>query len=392
MERNQKLAERNSERLMKKTQASPVKKLVYLLVLFIAVLLLAELVTSVFYYHQYGQRKLALAELFYSVKTTAKLKKEAAEQKQKNYYNQQLVRPDSSKQMTRQVFDETMASNHFIYEPWVEFRNADFKGRYVNTKGFIRKSIPDFVQKQSSDTITVWFFGGSTMFGFNVADFETIPSQFAKLYHDSSKYSASLRIINFGIPYYFSYQEYKLFSLLLEKNQPPDYAVFFNGLNDFWSYHNTYYNQPYFSDRLSSMMQKNVFEFLPSEPGNIYRLKDTALSEKQCDTLLNNYLKNLSRIEEHAARKQVTTLFVLQPVPFYGYRNQLTDPVCTKKQYRFFNYIYPMLEQEFQQKNNYLFLGNLLASAPALPFIDAIHYSPQFNKKIALEILQTILK
>lgn len=374
-----------------KTSASFFRKMFYLLLLVIVLFTAAEIITSIFYYHQYGQRKLALVELVYSVKLKARLKKESAANKEKNYISQHLVRPDSSKQMTQQVYDETMASNHFIYEPWVEFRNADFKGTYVNTKGFIRKSIPDFVLKRS-DTITIWFFGGSTMFGFNVADFETIPSQLAKLYKDSSMGASSLRVINFGIPYYFSYQEYQLFRLLLEKNPAPDYAVFFDGLNEFWSYHNTYYQQPYFSDRLSSMMQKNVFEFLPSSPGNIYRLQDSTLSELQCDTLINKYLNSITLIEKQAAAAGVKPLFVVQPVPFYNYKNQMTDPICTKKQYRFFNYIYPRLEQEFLNKTNRLYSGNLNVSAPALPYIDAVHYSPLFNKQIASVILHNLLK
>src|SRR5690606_29314935 len=100
-----------------------------------------------------------------------------------NVRNHNLTRPDSSEKVNYNIATETMRSNKFVYQSWVEFRNADFAGKYMNMSGLIRKSIPEsFFTTGSTDTLDIYFLGGSTMFGFNVLDHETIPSQFLQLY------------------------------------------------------------------------------------------------------------------------------------------------------------------------------------------------------------------
>jgi hypothetical protein len=159
-----------------------------------------------------------------------------------------------------------------------------------------------------------------------------------------------------------------------------------DGLNDCWSYLNTYYQQPYFSKTLSTLMQTN--EAIFAAGSLVKHFPDTVLSSQQCDTLISNYLHTVSLIEQEAAFYQTKPVFIIQPVPFYQYSNRQNDPVCSKNTYPVFDYVYPKLEQVFSNQSNKLFLGNLHKNAPALPYIDAIHYSPLFSKQIASLILQ----
>jgi hypothetical protein len=119
------------------------------------------------------------------------------------------------------IADETKDADKYSYEPWLMFRMADYHSKYVNTSGFERKSVPDtFIKAGSADTVDIYFFGGSSMYGFNLGDDETIPSRFINAYQQENPL-ASVRVKNFGIPHYYSKQELMLLSSLLLKVTVP---------------------------------------------------------------------------------------------------------------------------------------------------------------------------
>src|SRR5690606_30031209 len=119
-----------------------------------------------------------------------------------------LTRPDSTETVNRTIAEETVKSNQFVYESWVEFRNIDFDGKYLHMSGQMRKSSPAaYFSPASDDTLDIYFLGGSTTFGFNVTDEETIPSQFLQLYKEKFPRGKSIRVYNYAVPTYYSYQE-----------------------------------------------------------------------------------------------------------------------------------------------------------------------------------------
>lgn len=375
--------------MSKNTKSIPsLRKFLYIGLFLFLLLLIAEIITSVFYYHQYGNRKLALAELFYTTKKKYQFEKGLVENREKNYRFQQLARPDSSPQVNRMVFDEMMQANKFVYAPWVEFRNIDYKGIYVNSNGFIRKSVPERIVR-SNDTLTIWFFGGSTMYGFNVTDAETIPSAFASAYSKDTLQTKTLQVVNFGIPYYYSYQESQLFRQMLLYKPAPDIAIFLDGLNDFHNYNISFSRKNFFSNSFASLLLQEHSNSVKQETPFLTDLPPaTHLSTGQYDSLINSFLTNLRQIERDAASFQCKIFFVLQPVPFYNYPGKAVDPVCSKNDYPIFNIVYPRLQKIYSDKENYLYLGDLLNSYTKLPFVDAVHYSPKFNEYIASIILQ----
>ena len=78
----------------------------------------------------------------------------------------------------------------------------------------------------------VWLFGGSTMYGYGVADENTIPSQLAS--YLEAETGGSWCVKNFGRGSYNSSLELdELVSLLVEgKNEKPGFVIFLDGLND----------------------------------------------------------------------------------------------------------------------------------------------------------------
>ena len=101
---------------------------------------------------------------------------------------------------------------------------ADQEGRYVNVVDGHRVSY-----QPPDPTLTVWFFGGSTMYGIGQRDDHTIPSEIARL---AQADGISIRAVNYGFPSYVNWLEVERFSQELALGKRPDLAVFYDGVNE----------------------------------------------------------------------------------------------------------------------------------------------------------------
>ena len=341
---------------------------------------LFEMVASMILYRKYATGKYAI---FYFTENI--FKKSAGE---KTYRLHEASRPDSSSAINKLIADETVRSNQFNYEPWMMFRLADFHSNYVNIKGFERRSVPNaFIKPGSTDTIDIYFFGGNTMYGYNIADAETIPSQFLKTLQQENP-TVSVRVKNYGVPHYYSKQELILLTSLLFEGHRPDIVIFLDGLNDFYPSRMLYYDRPYFSYALQQsfegkMFQKGKQEFLDS---TVQFINDPpGISGKEYnDALISKYTNNIHMATALCNKAGAKSYFFCQPVPFYKYPQQDN---ATR-----YSYIYPELEKNEDSLNNFYFLGNMLENEKQNAFVDSLNYSPQLAGRIARQILTTVKK
>jgi lysophospholipase L1-like esterase len=369
-----------------KPRRSASKNLLYAVIVFVMFLLLIEVILSVFFYHRHSNERLATIEAMKMAKRIVKANPSSV-----NVQNQQLVRPQASEADNRQIAEETNNSNKFEYEPWIEFKNIDYKGKYVNVAASQRASVPDAVINPSStDTIDIFFFGGSTTFGFNVADNETIPSQFLQLYKEKYPTGKSVRVYNFGTPTYYSYQELMLFTKLIYEGRRPDVVIFLDGVNDFWFAKASYYNQSYFSYILRQVFTQDLrsggqFKFQDTAD-RMYRDPENIPLEQFNNTLIEHYFVNIRNAAMMAELAGAKSYFFCQPVPFYKYPNQQQDPICFKDKNTRYDYIYPAIEKRADSMPGLTFLGNMLENEKGYPFVDGLHYSPAFTKKVTEQI------
>ena len=366
--------------------------ILYTLILFAVLFVLIEVIFSVFFYHQHSSEKLAIVEAGKRLKGMLKGKPGSV-----NVENQKLVRPDSSEATNKLIAEEIDQSNKFEYEPWVEFKNVDYAGKFVNIQRAFRKTIPDaYFNPQSKDTIDIYFFGGSTIFGFNLSDEESIPSQFVKLYQQKNPNGKSIRVKNFGTPTYYSFQELMLLTNLVFKGERPDMVVFLDGVNDFWFAKASYYNQSYFSYILRQVFSQDLlttgkFSFKDTAD-RMYKNPENIPLNQFNDTLVAHYFSNIRNAKMMADLAGAKSYFFCQPVPFYKYPNQQKDPICFKDQHTRYDYIYPIVEKRLDTSLNQFFMGNMLENETGYPFVDGLHYSPAFSKKIVEEMLERMIK
>ena len=348
-----------------------------------------ESVASIAYYQRNGGSRFALVGLYHNAMRNL----HGLFNTQKGSRNQQLVRPDSTLAVSEQIKAETSACNKTVYDPWLQFRIADYTGKYVHVKGYNRLSIPWQAGSgaENKDTLTIFFLGGSTMFGYNVSDQETIPAQFATLYQQQYPTGRPVRVLNFGNPYYYSYQELMQFTQLLSSGSKPDMVVELDGLNDCLQIRSSLERIPMLTNLIQqvfirgaaggSLVDSNYLMYLPPPD-----MKTEVYGER----IYRNLLENLRLTRDLAASHGIKPFFFIQPVPYYHYPNRSHDPICIQDERPQFNYIYPLLDKASHGSDDIQFLGNMLEQEKGLPFVDNYHYSPRMNKRIASAILEKI--
>lgn len=281
----------------------------------------------------------------------------------------------------------------FAYEPWLMFRTADEHSGSVNIQGFERKSNPSVITfPESKDTFNVFFFGGANMHGKNLGDQETIPSRFLE-FCQASGLNKTIRVRNFGIPWYYSKQELMLLSSLIFNGQKPDMVIFLDGLTDFYPARMLYYDKPYFSYALQQtfegkMFQKGDGHFIDSTKqlfDNPPGVEDNEFNRE----LISKYINNIKYAASLCSEAYIKPYFFCEPVPFYNYP-ALKDTSGFQGNYKRFNNIYSSLENNTDTTLNLHFLGNMLQLENDSAVTSAVSYSPAFAKKVAKQIFETV--
>ena len=310
-------------------------------------------------------------------------------------------------------------SRPVTYEAYTQFKERPYDGKYVNVSenGF-RVSKNQGPWPPESGNFNVFVFGGSTTFGYGVADDETIASYLQE--ELAERLNPKIRVYNFARGYYFSTQERVLFELLLAAGIVPDAAIFIDGMNDFLFGDGS----PAYTRRLTEFMEggekKNEtrwYHKLPvvklvawirrEEPVSpVDQEKPAEVDERETygtlpylERVIEQYLVNKRMIETMAAEYGVTPIFVWQPVPTYKY--DLSYHVFVKASPTPFGgnlysrYGYELLDQRLKTQplgDNFLWCADIQENAEKLLYVDLVHYSPDFNHTIAGTIADLIVE
>ena len=122
-----------------------------------------------------------------------------------------------------QLLDETWKPG-WTYEEVIGFKEKPRQGKYVNVNSYGFRTTADGEEFRKRLNGAVWFFGGSTTFGYGVGDTETIPHILGELLDDN--------VVNLGRGSYYSLQENLLLQSLLNSGLKPSRVVFLDGINE----------------------------------------------------------------------------------------------------------------------------------------------------------------
>ncbi|ORA49134.1 hypothetical protein BST21_07760 [Mycolicibacterium celeriflavum] len=116
---------------------------------------------------------------------------------------------------------------HNAYVPLLGMVNPDHQGNYINIVDRARRTY--VAERVGDDATSVYFFGGSTTWGYGQRDLYTLPSQVARLAEEDG---VPVRVSNYGQVAWSIWQELGLLQQLLSEGHIPDVAVFYDGAND----------------------------------------------------------------------------------------------------------------------------------------------------------------
>jgi hypothetical protein len=365
------------------------KRILYYSLMILILLLITELCSRAYYYQQLSRHKIAAIQVIKDVRNQIGKRLAANKSTHRIQNDNYLVRPGFTPAENDEVARENEEANMAVYEPWVGFAFRDFRSKYVNVTGHIRKSIPDLSDSLAKQPFRVFFLGGSTIYGFHVTDAETIPSAFVRAYRQKYPGGRPIQVINLAMPGYYSYQELILLADKLFHDDRPDMVIMLDGLNDCYQATTSYNREPLYTPGIGELAN-------PGAEDNLLRLMNSwkmpsGMSEDSaCKMIYQRYIGNIRHARLLTAAYSIPLFCFWQPVPYYNYPNRRNDPVAQQADAEQFGKIYPLVKSAAGEIPYLFYLGDMLQEEKGLPFIDQVHYSPGFNQAIAEKMLSRI--
>ena len=278
----------------------------------------------------------------------------------------------------------------FRFIPYIGHSETNRKGKFVNfseTNG--RK-----INRPSECEKTVYLYGGSTTFGYNVSDKQTIGQYLQNLF------DVNACIYNHGRAYFYSKQENNLLINHIESNKKIDYAIFLDGVNERcggYVYDSHLSNSfSLLTERPFNMWKKSFKQFLLTMPmsqfinslfgsNRFVNTENSVLKIDSCENniSLNKLLENRLRVREGICEKNKINCFsFLQPIA--GVHGLQIESFLSKNRQLEFKEKYEILSKV----DGLIDLGFVLNDQKNLSYIDDVHYSPKTNSLIASAIYE----
>ena len=126
----------------------------------------------------------------------------------------------------------------FMYQPWTHFAEPPFKGQQVHvdldTRGFPVRRTENPPHDPRQPIVTIFTLGGSTTFGYNVADTQTWPTYLSSILNEQARAAHlpfQVDVVNYGRGYFYPGQELMLAIDLLKNGYRPSVMIFLDGVN-----------------------------------------------------------------------------------------------------------------------------------------------------------------
>lgn len=292
------------------------------------------------------------------------------------------------------------------YDPYTQFKEAPYRTRFVNVdvNGF-RHSKNQGPWPPRPNDFVIFFYGGSTSFGYGVPDYETVASHLQETL--SAKLGSPVTIYNFGRGAYFSSQERVLFEKHLQEGHIPDMVIFLDGVNEFsrWD------GEPSYSKNLRKFMRENdvtltkkLFNEMPLVKFVNRLVKDVnhqdpdsssndsvSPTQNEFDILqavVRRYQMNKRIIEAICRDLGIACVFVWQPTPLFG--QDLTHHIFKDFDYDSFT---PHLKRGYEfvagstnyrdLGRNFIWLADMRVATDRPLYVSAFHYGPEMSRSIA---------
>ena len=329
------------------------------------------------------------------------------------YSSEIMEQLDMSEKDALKLYVETWIDRSFSYSQFLEHVESPKKGKFVNiTKEFGRKvENPEFCKKR------FFVYGGSTTWGYSVADYQTIPSYLQKELINNGY--TNYCVYNFGGGYHFSTLENIRFQkhLLNKKIFENDFAIFIDGhnesgfrktratdaLTEMFKALNTKHWEMYkitlptfikslpvvqFSNRV--LQKLNIdFDKNVSQAGNIKIIPDDLLSVYETNVKIRSSICEIENLNCYSFLQPFATVHGIYFTTRDGVRLKKGDAVAGGREIGVLGALDDKLLRKYEILKNAkgaIDISTSLDTLTDLSWCDWTHYCPNANEMIAKRI------
>ena len=311
---------------------------------------------------------------------------------------------------------EHYASAQVEYAPYVEWRSVPFAGEYIVIDAQHHRRT--FYTQCGVNTYTIWMFGGSTLWGYGVPDWDSIPSFLAKAYRDAGR---PVCVRNYGQQGWASTQEVVELELALRgARRPPDLVIFLDGINDTLA---TWYNStpelpldfagikrrldtrdPYNDRPFGYLFRTYTVQILQDLTARLIPRRSATESPhpvgpaltRQAAAIIATYERDTKIVRGLSQIYGFSSVFFWQPVLSVGDKPLTTDERSIRDNA---NDRWPGLLPLFERTYNIMraehrpsmyYIANVFKAQSQTMYIDFLHTGPNGNRLVAAQIYQLL--
>jgi len=269
------------------------------------------------------------------------------------------------------------------YEPIVGYVSEQLQSRFINISA---EGIRSNGGEPAALDGSIWFFGGSTTFGYGVADRDTVPAYLQA--------NTGRPVINFGVPGHYSFNENQLLNGYLRLGFRPSAVLFLDGVNERCE-------TGLAEDELGEIVaaSQRGYTWQPARPviylarnGPVRLLRAAGITKRAEPTVetrceIAGRSQSLAHAEARllAERDMLCTLYQLdcrtyiQPFAGLHGRHDAQDPATGRWLKELFTYLEPV----WRQTPGVTFVTHALDRSDRHGYVDEVHYSAGSHALIA---------
>lgn len=294
-----------------------------------------------------------------------------------------------------------------IYYPYIGYMIEApvlFRGKYLNLDGNVRSS---YNPCKNDNSLKIFVFGGSTIWGNGARDNHTIPSFISKKFCERN---ISVDVTNFGTYAYVNSQEMIRLILELRKENLPDYVIFYDGFNEVAStYENneaglpvdTEHRKVEFNGRrkfnlITPIIFNTNFGRIMNQVLNIFPEEDKEIQiNKLSEETINLYRENIKIIETLSENYNFTAFYFWQPNLLTKKHPSDNEKEIIGKEDIVLKELYIKTYDKIKTieiPSNYHNLDNVLDDNYESIYLDMGHISEKGNEIVAESIVNILLR
>lgn len=330
-------------------------------------------------------------------------------------------------------FDAEFANiKKMTWQPYLYWRAPRFSGKFIHVEEDGTRYTTNHFHKKV-DSVRIFLFGGSALWGYGVHNEQTIPSQLSKILYQSGY--KNFLVSNFGQYGYVLNQEMLLLLMELKRGNVPAIAVFYDGVNETLAafrnreagvtlIENALRTQISLRSRWEDAMREvGILEILSWKSAFIralIRLKERSFmtrtvfnnkwpmklalgptqfsrtSEERpalVSHVIRNYFEGLKLIETISVSYGIEAYYFWQPTLFSKKQLSSTEIVIKKNQRAeesFFGDVYSEIAAQKRLPKGFYDFQNILDEHPGTTFSDFCHSNAEGNRIVAEKLAEIL--